>query len=70
MAKELMFSLSGVSYNAAPIKLERKKIYGWSAIVATNKKDEVCSLAYLSPNDALVIPAGGIKQAIMDNDGK
>ena len=70
MAKELMFSLSGVSYNAAPVKLERKKIYGWSAIVATNKKDEVCSLAYLSPDDALVIPAGGIKQAIMDNDGK
>lgn len=70
MAKELIFSLSGVSYNAAPVKLERKKIYGWSAIVATNKQNEVCSSAYLSPDDALVIPAGGIKQAIVDNDGK
>ena len=34
MAKELIFKLSGADYGAAPVKLERKKIYGWTDIVA------------------------------------
>ena len=31
MAKELKFMISGAEYASAPVKLERKKIYGWSA---------------------------------------
>ena len=41
MAKELIFKLSGTDYSAAPVKLERKKIYGWSDIVATDRNGEV-----------------------------
>jgi hypothetical protein len=52
MAKELCFSLAGAEYAAAPVKLERKKIYGWSNLVATGKDSEVCDTAYLSPDDA------------------
>ena len=37
MAKELIFSLSGAEYAAAPTKLERKKLYGWSTLIATDK---------------------------------
>lgn len=32
MARELTFKLAGSDYNAAPVKLERKKIYGWTSI--------------------------------------
>lgn len=70
MAKELIFKLGGVDYGAAPVKLERKKIYGWTDIVATDKAGEVCSSAYLSPDDALVIPSGGLKQATVDEAGR
>ena len=41
MAKELSFSLAGAEYAAAPVKLERKKIYGWSDLVATDNSGEV-----------------------------
>ena len=34
MAKELSFNLSGATYGATPIKLERKKIYGWTSLVS------------------------------------
>ena len=34
MAKELMFKLAGADYGAAPVKLERKKIYGWTDVEA------------------------------------
>ena len=40
MAKELMFKLGGTDYGAAPVKLERKKIYGWTDIVATDPRSE------------------------------
>lgn len=42
MAKELIFKLSGSDFAAAPVKLERKKIYGWTDTVATDKNGDVC----------------------------
>lgn len=70
MAKELSFSLAGAEYAAAPVKLERKKIYGWSDLVATDNSGEVCGTAYLSPDDALLIPSGGYKQGTVDDAGR
>ena len=70
MAKELQFKLSGADYSAAPVKLERKKIYGWTDTVATDRDGEVCQSAYLSPDDSLIIPSGGLKQAVVDSNGR
>lgn len=70
MAKELVFKLSGIDFTAAPVKLERKKVYGWTETVATDKDGEVCVSAYLSPDDSLVIPSGGLKQATVDSTGR
>ena len=52
------------------MKLERKKIYGWTDVVATDRSGSVCGSAYLSPDDALVIPSGGLKQAVVDDNGR
>ena len=70
MAKELIFSLAGTDYGAAPVKLERKKVYGWTNTVATDRSGNVCGSAYLSPDDALIIPSGGLKQAVIDDEGR
>ena len=69
MAKELTFKIAGADYGAAPVKLERKKIYGWTDIVATDRSGNVCGKAYLSPDDALIIPSGGLKQATVNDEG-
>jgi hypothetical protein len=52
------------------VKLERKKIYGWTDVVATDRNGDVCNSAYLSPDDALIIPSGGLKQAVVDDGGR
>lgn len=70
MAKELIFKLAGTDFAAAPVKLERKKIYGWTDTVATDRDGNECSSAYLSPDDALIIPSGGLKQATVDEGGR
>ena len=70
MAKDLIFNLAGAEYAVAPVKLERKKIYGWSDIVATNKAGEVCESAYLLADAALLVPSGGYKQGTVDETGR
>ena len=70
MAKDLIFKLAGKEFSAAPVKLERKKIYGWTDTVATDKNGETCVSAYLSPEDAMIIPSGGLKQGTVSSDGK
>ena len=70
MAKELVFSLGGNLYGSAPVKLERKKLYGWSSMVATDRQQMACISAYLSPDDSLVIPSGAFKQGTVDDDGR
>ena len=70
MAKELIFQLSGSEFPASPVKLERKKIYGWTDTVATDREGDVCKSAYLSPDDSLIIPAAGLKQATVDAEGR
>ena len=70
MAKELKFTIAGTEYGASPVKLERKKIYGWSDMVATDKSGDVCSTVYLSLEDNLLIPSGGYKQGTVDDAGR
>ena len=69
MAKEFTFILGGNAYAAAPVKLERKKIYGWSSLVATDRDGRICTAAYISPEDSLMIPAGAAKMATVDDNG-
>ncbi len=70
MAREIIFRLSGKDYGASPVKLERKKIYGWTSLVATDRKSKECNAAYLSPDDSLIIPSGGLKQGTVDEEGR
>lgn len=70
MAKELIFKLKDKEFSAAPVKLERKKLYGWTETVATDSNGATCVPAYLSMEDVLIIPSGGLKQAYVNKDGK
>ena len=69
MAKEFTFILGGVPFSAAPVKLERKKLYGWSDLVATDRDGHICTAAYISPEDSLMIPSGAAKLATVDENG-
>ena len=69
MAKEFTFILGGAPFSAAPVKLERKKLYGWSDLVATDRDGHICTAAYISPEDSLMIPAGAAKMTTVDERG-
>ncbi len=59
MASSLVFVLGGTVFEAVPVKLERKKLYGYTDVVATDASGEVCQAARLDPDDSLIVPPGG-----------
>lgn len=69
MAAALKFKLKGAEYEAVPVKLERKKLYGWTDVVATDASGEACRTAQVDPDGELLIPPGAVKLGILDEDG-
>ena len=70
MATTLKFELGGTDYEAAPVKLDRKKLYGYTELVATDSAGGTCLAAKLDPDGSLVVPPRGIKSGIISASGK
>ena len=70
MARELMLRMGPESYSLAPVKVERRKIYGWTELRVIDSNGEVCRNASLDSNGVTVIPAGATKIGMVDDDGK
>ena len=70
MASSLVFDLGGTVFETVPVKLERKKLYGYTDVVATDAAGEVCQAARLDPDGSLVVPPKGVKQGILTENGE
>lgn len=69
MAKDLTMVLGGHSYALAPTKVERKKLYGWTEMRATDANGIVCRQAGLDSNGVTIIPIGATKIGMRRADG-
>ncbi|GHT60006.1 hypothetical protein FACS1894109_16980 [Spirochaetia bacterium] len=58
MAKCLNFSLGGVVHSATPVKVDRKKLYGWSETKAFDEEGHECMLASTDESGSVIIPKG------------
>ncbi len=70
MASSLVFDLGGTVFKTVPVKLERKKLYGYTDVVATDGSGEVCEAARLDPDGSLVVPPGGVKLGTLTEEGE
>ena len=70
MAKNLIFTLGGAEYAAAPVKIERKKLYGWSEIVALDAEGEKCAVVTVDETGSFIIPKGGLGLGILTPQGQ
>jgi len=66
MAKEIIFKLKGKEFPFAPVKLDRKKLYGWQDRFAVDENEQTCELAYIDEYGTSIIPKGGIGLGILD----
>ena len=69
MARTLAFDLDGQTYEAAPTKVDRKKLYGWSETVAVDDDGNALQVAAIDATGTLVIPSGGIGLGLFDDEG-
>ena len=68
MAKQLDIRINGRSFSVAPVKLERKKIYGWNEMRVVTPDGELCQQAGLNSDGITIIPAGNIKTGMLRED--
>ena len=69
MAKPLNLIFGGTTYALVPTKVERKKLYGWTELRATDPDGIVCRQAGLDGNGMTIIPKGATKIGLLREDG-
>ena len=69
MAKELQFTLNDKLFSLEALKLERKKLYGWTDKVAVNAKDEPCKTVSLMEEEGVLLPKGSSGLGSIDEKG-
>ena len=70
MATALKFEIDGTDYESVPVKLDRKKLDGYTELVATDNAGGTCLAAKVDPDGSLIVPPGGVKSGIISASGK
>ena len=69
MGKGLTFNLSGSLFHAEPVKIERKKLYGFNKTLVYDENGCECETANLDEGASGLIPKGGIGLGILSPEG-
>ena len=69
MAKPLNFKINDTVFDLEPLKLDRKKLYGWSEKIVLDTDNQECNTLSLYPDMAMIIPKGGIGLGTISEDG-
>ena len=67
MARNITFNDGAESFSAGIIKVDRKKIYGYSTVQVTDKDNKKCSLVSLSDDGTHILPSGSTGIAKLDS---
>lgn len=70
MPRELVFQLKRKEYRTIPTKVDRKKLYGWTEILALDEEGRECKLVTTDQTGTLIVPKGGTAMAILSPRGE
>lgn len=70
MARELTFLIKQKQYSVVPVRIDRKKLYGWTDIIAMDENDRMCKLVNTDDTGTLIIPKGGTALGILSPQGE
>lgn len=70
MPRELTFKIKQKEYITTPVKVERKKLYGWTEILALDENGNPCKLVITDQTGTVIIPKGGTAMAILSPEGE
>lgn len=70
MAKDIIFKQKGKEFPFVPVRLDRKKLYGWQDRFAVDENGETCELAYIDEYGTTIIPKGGMGLGILSPENR
>lgn len=68
MAKSLVFKFMNKEYPFAPVKIERKKLYGWSETIALDDEGNECKVVSMDESGTVIIPKGCMGLGTVNNN--
>ncbi|WP_010249820.1 hypothetical protein [Acetivibrio cellulolyticus] len=68
MAKALVFKLNDKEYPFYPVKIERKKLYGWTETIALDDEGNECKLVSMDESGTVIIPKGSLGLGVLNNN--
>ena len=70
MARNLTFKVNSAEYAASPVKIDRKKLYGWTELKALDDEGRECAIVNMDETGTLILPKGGVGMGILAPDGQ
>lgn len=70
MPRQLTFSLKRKKFDTVPVKVDRRKLYGWTEIVAVDDNNNQCQLFSTDDTGAFIISRGGTGLGILSSEGR
>lgn len=70
MFREIVFRIKNKEFKANLIKVDRKKLYGWTELQAVDDNGEPCALLSADESGKFIIPLGGTGIGIVSESGK
>ena len=69
MGKNMVFNLHGRLFTTEPVKIERKKLYGFSKTFVYDENGHECETVSLDEGACGIIPKGGLGMGILSPEG-
>ena len=69
MAREPRFVFKEAAFNAALVKVDRNKVYGWSEIKYEDSNQQICSFINMLDDGRTMVGTGGIALKSIDEHG-
>lgn len=69
MPRELTFRIGRTEYATVPRKIDRRRLYGWTELMAADDRGDACDLLTADESGKYVIPLGGTGNGIISAEG-
>lgn len=70
MPREIRFKIRDKEFTAAIEKVDRRKLYGWTELMAVDDNGDPCSLLSADESGKFIIPLGGTGIGILSESGQ
>lgn len=70
MPRQLTFVIKRRKYQASPVKIDRRKLYGWTQVEATDDAGSLCEVVSADETGRVIIPRGGTAVGLLTTRGE